>query len=105
MKSNVIHAMAKPSDENDIFHLVRIFLAFKFFSCSFLEYFMLLEIATVQVLGNIEDERCFNSLVFCKSKLWNQFTTSLGLVVRMFSYKFYIVHNFLYVEAFEQWCA
>jgi hypothetical protein len=105
MKSNVIHAMAKPSDENLISHLLRTLLASNFFSCSFLEYFMLLESAMVQVLGNIEDEQCFNSLAFCKSKLWNQFSTNLGLVVKIFSYKFYTMHNFLYVETFEQWCA
>jgi hypothetical protein len=84
MKSNVIHVMAKPSDENLISHILSIFLAFIIFSYSFLEYFML-EIAMVQVLGNVEDEQCFNSLTFCKSKLWNRFTTNLGLVVGMFS--------------------
>jgi hypothetical protein len=101
MKSNVIHAMAKPSDENLISHLLHTLLASKFFSCSFLEYFMLLESAMVQILGNIGDEHCFNSLAFHKSKLWNQFTTNLGLVVKMFSYKFYTMNNFLYVKAFE----
>jgi hypothetical protein len=102
MKSNVIHVMVKPSGENIISHLLRTLLASNFFSCSFLEYFMLLESAIVKVLENIEDEQCFNSLAFCKSKLWNQSTTNLGLVVKMFSYKFYTMHNFLYVEAFEQ---
>jgi hypothetical protein len=39
----------------------------------------------VQVIGSMEDEQCFSSLAFCKSKLQNQLTTKLGLVVKMFS--------------------
>ncbi len=67
----------------------------------FLEYFKLVEIAMVQVLGSIEDEWCFSSLAFCKSKLHNQLTTNLGLVVKMFSQKFYTLHNFSYVEKYK----
>jgi hypothetical protein len=31
----------------------------------------LVDIAMVQVLGFVEDERTFNNLSFMKSKLWN----------------------------------
>ncbi len=36
---------------------------------AFLEYYRLVEVAIVQVLGSMEDERCFNSLAFLKNKL------------------------------------
>jgi hypothetical protein len=59
----------------------------------------------VQVLGNVENEQCFSSLAFCKSKLHNKLTTNLGLMVRMFSLKFYTLHNFPYAFAYEECCA
>ncbi len=34
-------------------------------------YMKLVKIAMVQVIGFIEDERCFNNLIFIKSKLCN----------------------------------
>jgi hypothetical protein len=58
----------------------------------------------VQVFGSVEDEWRFNSLAFYKSKLGNKFTTNLGLVVRMFSQKFYTLHNFSYASTYEEWC-
>jgi hypothetical protein len=38
----------------------------------------------VQVIGYVEDERCFTNLNFTKSKPYNQLTTHLTLVVLMF---------------------
>jgi hypothetical protein len=73
--------------------------------CFFSEYFKLAKIAMVQVLGSVEDEQCFSSLEFWKSKLCNQLTTNLGLVVKVFSQNFYTLHNFPYAKAYEQWCA
>jgi len=58
----------------------------------------------VQVFGSVEDEWRFNSLAFCKSKLGNRLTTNLGLVVRMFSQKFYTLHNFPYASTYEELC-
>jgi hypothetical protein len=59
----------------------------------------------VQMLGSEEDEWCFSSLAFCKSKLRNELTTNLGLVVKMFSQKLYIFHNFSYASTYEEWGA
>jgi hypothetical protein len=70
MKSNAVDAMAKLTNENLIFRLWRILSTSKVLS-SFPEYFKLVKIAMVQVLGSVEDEQCFSSLAFCKSKLWN----------------------------------
>jgi hypothetical protein len=36
------------------------------------------------VLGSVEDERCFSTLSFVKSKLKNKLTTHLDLVVWMY---------------------
>jgi hypothetical protein len=73
-------------------------------ACSFPNYFKLAKIAMVQVVGSVKDEWWFNFLAFCKSKLHNRFITDQGLVVITLSQKFYTLHNFLYVKAYEQWC-
>jgi hypothetical protein len=57
------------------------------------------------MFGSEEDEWCFSSLAFCESKLWNGLTTNLGLVVKMFSQKLYIHHNFSYASTYEEWRA
>jgi len=80
--------MAKTIDVNPFTHLWCILLASILLACSFVEYVKLVEIAMVQVLGNVKDEWCFSSLALCKSKLRNWLTTNLGLVVKMFSQKF-----------------
>jgi len=36
-----------------------------------LKWFKLAEICMVQILGFVEDERCFNTLVFMKNKVHN----------------------------------
>jgi len=64
----------------------------------FLEYIKMAQIAMVQVLSNMKDERCFNSLALCKSKLHNWLTTNLGFMVRIFSQKFYSLQNFPYAK-------
>jgi hypothetical protein len=56
-------------------------------------------VVAVMVLGNVEDERCFSTLSFMKSKLWNQLTTHLDLVVKMFAQDHYILDTF----PFEDW--
>ncbi len=85
MISNVHAAMVKLIDMNLLTCLWCIFLASKLLVCSFPKYFKLAKIAMVQALGSMDDEQCFSSLAFCKSKLHDQLTMNLGLVVRMFS--------------------
>jgi hypothetical protein len=85
MNSNAYIAMVKPIDVKPLTHLWHTLSTSRLFAYSFLEYFKLVEIAMVQVIGSVEDEQCFISLTFGKSKLHNR----LGLVVRMFSQKFY----------------
>ncbi len=49
------------------------------------EYIKVVEIAMVQILGLVEDERTFDNLAFMKSKLCNRLTTHLNLCVHMFT--------------------
>ena len=53
-------------------------------SMKFSEVMKVVEIAHVQVLSSVENERTFNSLSFLKSRLRNRLTTHLHLVVCMF---------------------
>jgi hypothetical protein len=57
----------------------------------------------VQVLGSMEDEHLFKFLAFCKSKLHNQFSNNLGLMIRMFFFKslspFTIFHMQMYMRS------
>ncbi len=49
------------------------------------EYFKVVDIVIAQMIGSMEDERCFSTLAFTKSKLRNRFNDHLDLVVYMFA--------------------
>jgi hypothetical protein len=49
------------------------------------KYINLIEIATIKIIGSMEDEHTFNNKSFMKSKLRNRLTTHLDLVIHMFS--------------------
>jgi hypothetical protein len=51
------------------------------------------------VLRGVEDKRCFFTLSFTKSKLKNQLTTHLDLVVCMYAQKNYSLKNSVLVLA------
>jgi hypothetical protein len=55
----------------------------------------------VQIIGNMEDERCFSTLAFMKSKLYNKLFTYLPIVVCMFAQQFYTLKNFPYGKCIE----
>jgi hypothetical protein len=52
------------------------------------------------ILGLVEDEGCFSSVSFLKSKLWNRLNPHLQLVV-MYEQKFFSLIFFWYAAAFE----
>jgi len=52
---------------------------------SFLEYVKFVELTMLHIIGSVEDEKCFSTLAFMKSKLRNKLTTHLPIVVRMFA--------------------
>jgi hypothetical protein len=60
-------------------------ITFRILVYSFLEFVKLIELAMVQIVGSVEDKRCFSMLAILKSKLQNVFTTHLPLVVHMFA--------------------
>jgi len=70
MKSNAATCMAPPFDLNPLTKMWHLVITFQIFSFSFLKYVKLVELAMVQLIGSMEDERCFSTLAFMKSKLW-----------------------------------
>ncbi len=65
------------------------------------EYVKLDELVMVRIVDSVEEEKCFSTLAFMKSKLRNRLTTHLPLVVSMFAQQFYILQNFPYVDYIE----
>jgi hypothetical protein len=61
--------------------------------CS-LEWFFLVKLCMVMVLGSVEDEHVFSNLSFLKSKLQNHLTTHLNLIVWMYVQSFYNLESF-----------
>jgi hypothetical protein len=69
----------------------------------FLEFFKLVEIAIVQMLGLMEDDQTFSTFSFMKSKLRNRFNEHLNIVVGMYFQTFYSLNTFPYDTCFEDW--
>lgn len=65
-----------------------------FWKIKFLKYFKLVEFAIVVVLGNVENECTFSTIIFMKSKLRNHLTTNLDLVVSMYVQCVFILQTF-----------
>jgi hypothetical protein len=71
MKNNAKLAMQKPFDLNPLTKLLRTFSSSQILEHQILEYIKLVELAIVQVIGIVKDERCFSTLTFMKNKLRN----------------------------------
>jgi hypothetical protein len=82
--------MAPSFDLNPLTKMWCLGTRFQVLSSSFLKYVKLVELVMVQIVGSMEDERCFYTLAFMKSKLQNKLTTHLPLVVCMFAQQLYI---------------
>jgi hypothetical protein len=59
--------------------------------------------ALVQIMGYVEDDKIFSTLMFMKTRFHNQLCEHLDLVVRMFAQPFYIVDTFPYDNAITAW--
>ncbi len=57
------------------------------------------EIFVIMILGFVEDERCFSTLSFLKSKLHNHLIKHLDLVVMMFTQEHYTLDSFPFGDA------
>jgi hypothetical protein len=73
MKNNHINIlnMDKKKDCNSLQRLWLQLWANELLTVKIPEWFKLAKICMVQILGFIEDERCFNTLVFMKNKVHN----------------------------------
>ncbi len=63
---------------------------------NFFEYVKLVKLAIVEIICNVENERCFSTLAFMKFKLWNRFITHLSIVMHMFAQQLYFVKFLVY---------
>ncbi len=68
MKSNATACMAPPFDTNPLTKMWRLVTTSQVLVCSFPKYVKLVEMAMVQIVGNVEDEHYFFTLAFMKSK-------------------------------------
>jgi hypothetical protein len=99
MRSNSKLVMHKPFDVNPFTKLWRTFSSSRIFVEKILVYIKLVELAIVQVIGLVEDEKCFSTLTFMKTKLQNRLTTHLELVIWMFGQFFFTLQDFPFGEA------
>jgi hypothetical protein len=74
-------------------------------SHTFPKYLKLVEIAMVHVLIFIEDKRCFNSISFLKSKMWNRLNPHSQLVGPMYAQLFFTLDTFPYATTLESWAS
>jgi len=58
------------------------------------EYFKLVELTIVVILGSVENEHSFSTITFMKSKLRNQLTINLDMVVKMYAQDFFTLQTF-----------
>jgi hypothetical protein len=103
MKNHVVVNMQLPFDLNPLTWLWHIISSLRILCHNPPEYFMLVEIGNILVLGNVEDERCFSTLKFLKYSLRNKLNVHLPMVVKMFWQKNFILTNFPYKEGIESW--
>jgi len=78
--------MFKNLDIMWIMHM-KIFNSFQILENKISKYIKLDEL--VQVISFVENECCFFTLTFMKTKLWNQLTKHLELVICLFNEKFF----------------
>ncbi len=87
MTKNVKLAMQKPSDVNLVTKLWKTLTSFQILEVKIPEYTKLAKLDVVQVIGPIENECCFSTVIFMNIKLRNRLTMHLELVIHMFSLK------------------
>ena len=85
--------------ENPLTKLWRSLACNKALILNFLEFAKLAEIAIVQVLGLVEDEKTFSFLAFLKDKTRNRLdNVHLSLVIGIHAYEVYTLKDFSHVS-------
>ncbi len=72
-------------------------------SHSFPEFLKLAKTVTVHVLEYVEDECCFSSVSFFKTKLHNCLNPHLQLTLAIYAHKFFTLDNFPSQVAYNSW--
>jgi hypothetical protein len=103
MVSNAPLMMMKPFDLNPVTSMWRTIEENSYLRWSLSEFIKVAKIATVMVLGSVQDERTFSTVSFIKSKLRNRLTTHLPLVVGIKCQNFYNLQDFPYDAPFNSW--
>ena len=88
----------------DVNPLIRLWRALDVASiCIFPKYMKLAKMVAIHVLGSVQDERCFSTLSFLKSKLLIFLDQHLQLVVGMFLQQLFTLQSFPYDSSFTRW--
>ena len=101
MKEHAARMLNKPQDQNPITCLWCSLDANSYLHHFLSEFIILAELAIIMVLGSIQDERTFSTVSFMKSKLQNQLSEHLELMVNFKSQKFFTLETFPYTAAYE----
>jgi len=94
MQSNIEVTLKAPHDCNPTTQMWKRFTSSVILKNKILKYFKLVEFAIVVVVGNVEDECTFSTIIFMKSKSRNHLTTNLDLVVSMYVQCVFILQMF-----------
>jgi hypothetical protein len=103
MKTQAFKAMEEPKDENVVTKLWRQLATNSLLVVCLYEFMKLAELAIIQIIRTIEDEKTFSILTFMKFKLWNQFVGCLNIVICMFTQDFFNKDFFLFLVSISYW--
>jgi hypothetical protein len=93
--------MVEPKNENPLTKLWRQPARNNLSMVHFYEFMKLAKLVTIQVIGNVEDEKTFSTLNFMISMLWNQSVGHLNIAIHMFIQDFYIRETFPFHQTIE----
>jgi hypothetical protein len=103
MKNQAPRAMERPRKKILLIKLWHHFAINNLLVVYLFEYIKLVQMAIVQIIGNIKNERTFSTLTFMKSKLWNCLVGHLNIVIHMFVQKNFIKDTFPFQVAIANW--
>ncbi len=103
MQSNSEVATKPSHDQNPTTRMWRRFASNVILKYRIYEYFKLIELAIVVILGSVENERTFSTITFMMSKLKNRLTINLDMAVRMYAQDFFTLQTFPFQTAITNW--
>jgi hypothetical protein len=103
MRANSAVALKKPITVNPLTKLWNALSMSVVLKKHFPEWFKVAELAVVQVLGSIEDERTFSTVTFSKSRLRNCLSEHLAACVGIYSQIFFTLDTFPFDKVYTEW--